>query len=478
MQRQLRVAHVVALVVIGVCVLAVPVLAQDRPALVGSQGASGPATNVSGTNAEAHAADGEDPAGGSAPPAIAGKAFNPQIIIWTDPLTNSLGATAYDAQHDEFMVGWTTWQDQWSRDIWARRLTPDGTLLEHFNVANAAGEQMQGPAIEYCPLHEQYLFAFENFYDGNPDRADVQARRVAWDGGWMSDVFMISPGVALHASPSIAYSTPDDEYLVTYANYWPGGEHDLYAQRIRASDGAFMSLSGVPSGDGWGRTDSQVAFHPDAYDGDGGYLIAYYALSPTGDHMVRYKMTRTDLSDLWGNPEVDASSTTLAMPNLQLDVGDAGFLITWWEANVSGVQVKARRISFEGVALGPPEGIPVSGSYVYSPPNYGLAVTYAHPHLYLVLWQHETPTYSFEIHGIFVSEDADTTLGDEFVLSGTGTNLSSPEAVCSPLSDCLFAYEWSNPPSSDIAGEIVRLVVMFSDGFESGDTSAWSVTVP
>jgi len=78
-----------------------------------------------------------------------------------------LGATAYDAQHDEL---WSvaTWQDQFSRDIWARRLRPDGTLLEYFNVANAQEEQMQGPAIEYCPLHEEYLFAYENFYDGNP----------------------------------------------------------------------------------------------------------------------------------------------------------------------------------------------------------------------------------------------------------------------------------------------------------------------
>ena len=35
MNRPVRVAHVVALVVIGVCVLAVPALAQDCPELVG-----------------------------------------------------------------------------------------------------------------------------------------------------------------------------------------------------------------------------------------------------------------------------------------------------------------------------------------------------------------------------------------------------------------------------------------------------------
>ena len=414
-------------------------------------------------------------------PEAAEGARDPQIVIWSDALENRLGGVSHSPAHDEFMVGWTTRQDLWSHDIWARRLRPDGTLLEHFNVAAVAGELLYGPEIEYCPLHDEYLMVYTNSYDGSGDRADVQARRVAWNGGWMSDILMVSPAVAYHLLPSIAYSPAADEYVVTYANYWPGGEVDLYAQRVRAVDGTLLTWSAVATGGGWARTESRVAFHPAAYGGAGGYLIGYlaYVETPSSEFRVRYKMTQTDLSDLYTNPELDISPLSVAYTGPQVASGQTGFLSSWWELTPSGFQVRARRISAGGTALGSPEGFGVSGVYTsYTPYYFALAVTYAYPGLYLVLWEHPTPVGITEVHGIFVSEGADTTLGDEFTLSATGSSLYHPVAICSPMSDCLFAYEWWNSSSYDIAGDIARLVVMFEDGFESGDTSAWSSTVP
>ena len=69
------------------------------------------------------------PAGASpgGPPAPSGVTRDPQIVIWTDALPNFVGSAAHNTAHDEFMVGWTTRQDNWSADIWARRLRPDGT---------------------------------------------------------------------------------------------------------------------------------------------------------------------------------------------------------------------------------------------------------------------------------------------------------------------------------------------------------------
>ena len=409
---------------------------------------------------------------------------DPQLVIWTDPVSDYIGSVAHNPAHDEFMVGWTIVQDQWSRDVWARRLRPDGTLLEFFNVANAAGEMMEGPEIEYCPLQDEYLMAFTNWYDGSGDRADVQARRVAWDGGWMSEVFTISPEVAMHYYPSIAYRGACDEYVVTYSNQWPGYEHDLYAQRVRAFDGALLGMNCVASGGGWTRDFSQVSFHPGMYGGAGGYLIAYLAIAetPSTDWKVRYKTSHTELYDLFANPELDVSSTTSALlAGPRVAAGEAGFLVAWWESNASGFQVRARRIGADGVALGPPEGFAVSGAYAWAPTGFPvIGVTYAYPGLYLAFWEYETPSTYMEIHGVFVSEDADTTVGGEVVLTGTGGWVRQPAAICSPVSDCLIAYEWWNTQtnSGDIGGDIARLVVIFENGFESGDTSAWSAMVP
>jgi len=480
MNPQQRVAHVVALVVIGACVLAVPVLAQDHPETVGSRDRPGWATDVAGDRVQAHVSGSWDLEGDDALPAAAGLTFNPQFVIWTDALANVMGTTAHNTLHDEFMVGWTTLQDEWSHDIWARRLRPDGTLLEHFNVAAVAGEYLNRPVITYCPMHDEYLVAFTNFYDGS-GLADVQARRVAWDGGSMSDVFTVTPGVAQHVDPSVAYCTPCDEFVVTYTNQWPGGELDLYAQRVRAADGTLLDMNFVASGGGWNRTYSSTAFHPAMYGGAGGYLIAYLAASsPPSGTRVWYKITHTELYDLYVNPELEASSTTTAAFGVwpQVAAGETGFLVAWWEASGGGYQVKARRISAEGSALGPPEGFPVSGVCLPPTTTHNLAVTYAYPQLYLVLWEYPTPSGTAEIHGIFVSEVADMTLGDESVVSEAGSAIPRPTVVCSPMSDCLIAYNWWSVSSLDIAGEIVRLRAVFSDGFESGDTSAWSATLP
>jgi len=70
---------------------------------------------------------------------------------------------------------------------------------------------------------------------------------------------------------------------------------------------------------------------------DGGYLIAYHARSPTDNYMIRFKMTRTDLPTFGENPEVGASSTTLAMPTPS-SVSGSRLPHHVVEANASGVQ--------------------------------------------------------------------------------------------------------------------------------------------
>jgi len=216
------------------------------------------------------------------------------------------------------------------------------------------------------------------------------------------------------------------------------------------------------------------------YGGAGGYLIAYQAEAtlPPAEVRARYKITHTELYDLLVNPEVDISSTSAEQILPEAAAGQMGFLVVYWNRDASGAQVRARRINSDGVALGPPEGFPVSSMYT-STFSMFLAVTYAYPGLYLVFWQHEDAAGTVETHGIFVSEDADTTVGDEVVLDAGNWTLG-PATVCSPMSDCLVAYAWWNTQTNsyDIAGDIARLVVIFENGFESGDTSAWSSTVP
>ena len=405
--------------------------------------------------------------------------LDPQIVIWTDALWNQPASTTFKPTQGEFMVGWTTDQVAFSRDIWARRVAPNGTLSDWFNVASVPSETMEGPSIAFSPPDDEYLFAYTNWYQGTGGFADVQSRRVAWDGSVMSGVLTVSPRSAQHIHPSIAYNSGDDEYLETYSNQWHSGLLDLYAQRVRAADSVLLSWSAVASDAVLSRLYSTVAYHPDAYGGNGGYLIAYLTSPSTGGSSVSYKMTQSDLSDLFTNPEIEVSNGAGVQYDPGLDVGANGFLISWWENTPAGPQVRARRISADGNPLGPPEAFAVSGLYADLPTDPKLSVAYTHQQSFLVLWNHKIALPPVDdIHGVLVSENLDSTIGVEFELNGGVETIFGPAASCSPGSECLIAYSWWNTSNHDVAGRIIHLLSIFSDGFESGDHSAWSVVLP
>lgn len=75
----------------------------------------------------------------------------------------------------------------------------------------------------------------------------------------LGDEIFISVRESDELRPKIAYNSVHDEYLVVWKNVWPGGHHDIYAQRISGS-GRLLSWFAVAS-----NTNSQR--HPDvAYD--------------------------------------------------------------------------------------------------------------------------------------------------------------------------------------------------------------------
>lgn len=45
-------------------------------------------------------------------------------------------------------------------------------------------------------------------------------------------------------SPAVAYNSNHDQYMVVWENVWPGGHHDIYAQRI-SSTGQLLSWFAV-----------------------------------------------------------------------------------------------------------------------------------------------------------------------------------------------------------------------------------------
>ena len=92
----------------------------------------------------------------------------------------------------------------------------------------------------------------------------------------------------------------------------------------------------------------------------------------------------------------------------------------------------------------------------------------------LVVWHRTISVGIYEVFGRFVMPGQDSAYGSEIILGFEEYFLELyPAVACATYGDCLMAQEDDYPDGDfEIRGQLV-LVHIFSDGFESGDFSAW-----
>ena len=210
------------------------------------------------------------------------------INVYDGPYDDGSAAVTYNSLHDEYLVVWSSYLVA-SQNIHARRVGVDGTLGSVVTVT--LGSYDYDPAVAYSPAHDEYLIVYTRIIDGyEPADYDIFARRLSWDGLWMSSEFTITQAVDVQMQPAVAYNSQNDEYLVVYTNKWVGGLYDIYAQRVEASTGALLSWSSVASGGDGNRGAPSVAYNAASHEGNGGYLIAYtHRHSTPSENTIRSK---------------------------------------------------------------------------------------------------------------------------------------------------------------------------------------------
>ncbi|MFO7697043.1 MAG: hypothetical protein R6X16_07790, partial [Anaerolineae bacterium] len=142
------------------------------------------------------------PLGAGPPPAAADASaasiVGPPIEIDRRVKRSVLPAVAYNPVHDEYLVVWANFQDDWSHDIWARRVTGQGVALDApFCVSTFPAEYHENPAVAFNPVTEEYLVAYVRQLEGS-GYTDVYARRLHYDGDWISDPVQLSWGGGYH----------------------------------------------------------------------------------------------------------------------------------------------------------------------------------------------------------------------------------------------------------------------------------------
>jgi hypothetical protein len=365
------------------------------------------------------------------------------VNIWIDDVDNLEPVVAYNNRHNEYLVVWVNDRGA-TRDIYARRVAGDGTLKSWFSVASESNHWNYLPDVTYSPVQDEYLIVYTYRY--STDDYDIRARRVGWNGAYMSPEFGINADIDKQWYPAVTYNSENDEYLIVYENYWAGGLRDIDAQRVRASDGVLL---GPPSGYNVATAPNTVRRLPDvAYNAARNqYLIAYvYQASATDGHIFG-KIASSNFGMLSSEIIICGDSYDQNSPAV---VSGPDEYLTVWEDGTSGTSdydIFARRVSGDGFLQGPDGGFLIAGTATnaYIEPD----VAYGNIYGYLVTWRFASGGVSGDdIFGRFVKPGQNTSWGSEFTIDNTQYSQRSPALACGLCGDCLVV-ESDNWPGGD-----------------------------
>jgi len=366
-------------------------------------------------------------------------ALAPQLSLWfinirvADSIDNLEPAVAYNSNHDEYLVVW--WDDQGSTyAVYAQRVDSDGTLKgsQPITVVHSSGYKNWQPDVAYSPTHDEYLIVYT--YEASASDYDVWARRVAWDGSWMSSEIRINGDSDIQWNPAVAYNSDADEYLVVYENWWAGGLRDIAAQRVRASDGALQSWRNIATGTGELRTYPDVAYDP----AQNYYLIAYtYQSSAGADGDIFGKVTSWNMGYL--SNEIQIINNTNLQDDVALAASENEYLAVWQDGpSTSWRTIYGRRISGDGSLPSNPFLIAEHTNKVLAAPAVGYGAGYG----YLVTWEYDTQaTSDYDIYARYVMPGQDQAAGEEFAIDDGDAAQRNPAVACNSIGDCLLVEQ-------------------------------------
>lgn len=391
------------------------------------------------------------PSGGMASPMSIPDEFpklGAYINIWTDAKQNINQAVVYNPGHNEYLVVWSTEQDEWSTDLWVRRVRSDGSLYPQIAIAVSAGEKLINAGAAYSPQQERYFVVFEDPDDANPDDTNLSAVIFDYDGGNLSGFLSVDDSAYYEGHASVAYNTQDDEFLVVYENN-NGSCSEIYGRR-------FSALTGLPLDSAWPIRNCaagidlytpHVAYNPERNN----YLVAYeYVLwDPLFNISVDARVASSTLNVI--GPEYVLSQIGAAYIDLDAAAGRDEYLVVW---SFSPDQAYARRVNPDGSPAVPGEGFQLSSPSSIN----GWPRVAATNQGYWVVWQNlyspDPPAY--RVYGNFVPMGADLALSDEFQVDAWGydTNLG---IACRWEGRCLVtdSYNISAPEPMDIHGRFM-----------------------
>jgi len=405
-------------------------------------------------------------------PLWAQQAMGPEITVSELDNEQYQPHVAYNSLRDQYLV---VWHNFWGgdRDIYGRRLDGQGNLLSWFSISAGAVDRAQ-PAVAYDPINDRYLVVWAHDFYGDGSDWDLYGRLIPWNGpdAGLTE-FPIESNSRSQNYPEVAFALAQQEFFVVWNNSGAGMPTDIEGRRVFL-DGTFPPASVIAVASGANdRSNPDVAYNLDRNE----YLVTYDEL---GADILATRLTGAGVILGAGEFGIAAWPSPESRPSVAACGGGTDQYFVAWQSLVgaNNNDVYGRFVTGDGV----PDGAPIHfDSTVVREQNPNVTCGTG-PAEYMVFYenQYSSTTGPFGIHGQLVSTSG--SLLPHFVVRGPiagETGVCFAPTAAAGEAGFLVAWEHERQGTSyqDIHGKMVW-GPMFYDGFESGNTSAWSLTSP
>ncbi len=392
------------------------------------------------------------------------------VVVWQSP-----GSAGTDTSGDS---------------IQAQRYASDGSPLGGQFQVNTYTTSFQGPPSVAAGAGGDFVVVWGSLGSVGTDTSggSVQGQRYASDGSRVGGQFQVNTYTTDSQSGARVAAGAGGDFVVVWRSDGSFGT-DTWGESVQgqrfASDGSPLggefqvntytrSLQGLP-----------VA----AMDAGGDFVVAWWAVSsgiPDNDFSIQAQLFAADGSPVGGEFQVNSYTTGgQQRPSVAMD-GDGDFVVVWDSSDGDGSDlsfevIEAQRYASDGSPLGDQFQV---NTYTTSR-QYFADVSLAAGGDFVVVWRsYGSPgndNLGRSVQGQRYAADG-SEVGEQFqVNTYTPDNQRDPSVAMDADGDFVVVWESYGSPGTDtnysIQGRRYQALV-FADGFESGDTSVWSSTVP
>lgn len=212
-----------------------------------------------------------------------------------------------------------------------------------FLIYAGSGQAQWSPSVAYNPARNEYLVAFVHNNGSGSHAANIYAYRLNQSGDVVGSLIAVSTANDFQLDPYVTFNSDANEYLVVWSDNRSGNtgggvfRPDIYAQRIRASDGQLVGGNFALTT----HASSSQSRPRAAYDPTSQRYLVVWQDGRTGTWQIYGQRLDSNAAAMGGIFQINASSNAQEFPDVA--AGSGRFLVAWQELVSGNYEIYARR---------------------------------------------------------------------------------------------------------------------------------------